>query len=620
MGRFALALVAVGLAVGVGVGLVVYRGVATIDEHQALNHRLLVERVVDEFERELGALVAREDRRPFTDYRYFVIPPGMAAGSVAIACSPVVAEQRPGYVLGYYQREPDGSLRSPAVPANDALAEEVFGYRADEPSRAFLERARSWFDDAQPQPSLAIQLPLQEAQELKPVQTEPASSMKLSKGSLNRGYEGRDRQSKLITVDNSSVYNYQADAEANLVQQQVMAQVQGKDELAAQRLREIEGALRPALPGADAIDVEVAPLAGRMVEGALLLERPVAISEQVYRQGLALDPEALLRDIADRVLAGSDLQPYLALHWLVPGAAEPPPPQSSYSFAYRFAEPFAAIGMRVDLDRVPGERPPGTAWLLALGLGMLALVALGLVAVHRVVGARLAYARRRSDFVAAVTHELKTPLTSIRMYGEMLGSDMGATDEARGRYAGIITAEGERLSRLIDNVLELGRLERDDRELAITVGDPAELLRGAVAVCGPHAERHGFALELDCPDGLPACRCDTDALVQVVVNLVDNAVKFAAEAEDKRIVLSARTEDGRLVLAVRDFGPGVPEAQLARVCEAFYRGERELTRKTSGTGIGLALVRGLVARMAGELRLANHPQGGFVAEVRLATA
>jgi len=244
----------------------------------------------------------------------------------------------------------------------------------------------------------------------------------------------------------------------------------------------------------------------------------------------------------------------------------------------------------------------------------------GLVAVQRMVAARVAYAQRRSDFVSAVSHELKTPLTSIRMYGEMLGSEMGEAPAARERYAGIITAEGERLSRLIDNVLELARLERDDRPMAVSVGDPCELLQAALAICAPHARRHGFALELACPEGLPACRCDHDALTQVVVNLVDNAVKFAAGSEPRTILLSARSHAGELVLAVRDFGPGVPETQLRQICQPFFRGERELTRRTRGTGIGLALVHSLVIRMGGRLALANHPEGGFVAEIHLATA
>jgi two-component system phosphate regulon sensor histidine kinase PhoR len=114
----------------------------------------------------------------------------------------------------------------------------------------------------------------------------------------------------------------------------------------------------------------------------------------------------------------------------------------------------------------------------------------------------------------------------------------------------------------------------------------------------PHATAAGFRLEVVADPGLPPVRLDRDGLVQVLVNLVDNAVKFTADGE-RRVVFTLRARGGGVALSVRDFGPGVPEDQLARVFEPFWRGERELVRRTRGTGIGLALVRGLAAGMGG---------------------
>ena len=109
-------------------------------------------------------------------------------------------------------------------------------------------------------------------------------------------------------------------------------------------------------------------------------------------------------------------------------------------------------------------------------------------------------------------------------------------------------------------------------------------------------------------------------LHQVLLNLVDNAVKFSTESEDRRVTVQALTEDRLVIVKVRDRGPGIPRAQLTRVMEPFFRGERELTRTTKGTGIGLALVDGLMRRMGGRVSLRNHPQGGLEVTLQLARA
>ena len=383
--------------------------------------------------------------------------------------------------------------------------------------------------------------------------------------------------------------------------------------------QQVRSALPPA--AADGVAVRVDPFAGRIAaDDAFLLERQVWVGSQRYQQAVVIDPTSLVADLERSVMQGSELAPFARLYWGLPNRPDPPEPSTPFSFSYRFADPFADMAVRVDLLPIPAQEPAGMQWLVGLGACLAVVVCVGLVAVHRMVATRLAYARRRSDFVAAVTHELKTPLTAIRMYGDMLGSDMGDDPKARQRYAGILDAEGERLSRLIDNVLELSRLEHDDRPVHMTVGQPQDLLQGVVQICQPHAQQHGFSLELACDDGLPGCRCDRDALIQVVVNLVDNAIKFTPEEAPKRVILGAHMKQDRLVISVRDFGPGVPAGMLTKICEPFVRGERELTRRTKGTGIGLALVAGLVRRMGGELHLDNHPEGGFLAQICLAPA
>ncbi len=146
--------------------------------------------------------------------------------------------------------------------------------------------------------------------------------------------------------------------------------------------------------------------------------------------------------------------------------------------------------------------------------------------------------------------------------------------------------------------------------LAPAVEDVLRLLR-------PHAESKGFALRLAVDDGLPPVAFERDALSQVLFNLVENALKYAREAPVNEVLVTLQPAGKDVALTVRDHGPGVPPAHLRHVFEPFYRGEDELTRTTSGAGIGLALVRQLVERMGGRVVGRNHPNGGFEVTVTL---
>ena len=291
--------------------------------------------------------------------------------------------------------------------------------------------------------------------------------------------------------------------------------------------------------------------------------------------------------------------------------------ESAYSFSHRFAAPFEHLQARLDLAPLSEAGTTGPL-LLTLTLGLALAIVLGLWALYRMVAVQVRFAQRRNNFVAAVSHELKTPLTAIRMYGEMLRDDLVESDDKRQEYYRTISAETERLSRLINNVLELARLERGEGPLQLRVGDPGQLTAEVVELFRPHAEREGFALELTLDPDLPSARFDRDGLTQVLFNLLDNALKYGrSEQAMRRIEVLCMRQGERVVVAVRDQGPGVEPTHLRSIFEPFYRGEDELTRKQQGTGIGLALVSNLVNRMRGEVEGRNL-RPGFEVRVTLA--
>jgi signal transduction histidine kinase len=352
------------------------------------------------------------------------------------------------------------------------------------------------------------------------------------------------------------------------------------------------------------------PLIGRPTRsGDIVLIRSIwRGGANVERQGLVLDRAALVAWLETRVLAESGLSNRVRLEFGEP-ALQGHDSEGAHRYLHRFAEPFDALVARLDLEPLPGlgsERP-----IYALALLLTLVATIGLYAVDRMTRVVVDYAERRSNFVAAVSHELKTPLTSIRMYGEMLRDGLVPSEEKRAEYYATITDESERLSRLIDNVLEFSRLEQNRRDLSLVVGSLSEAIRDAAEKLRTHIEREDFRLELDLDEGLPAVQFDRDAVTQLVFNLVDNALKYARNAETREIEIGLHLENERVELRVRDFGPGVPEEQLRRVFEPFYRIGEELTRTTEGTGIGLALVKELAEGMGAIVLGRNATGGGF---------
>ncbi|MDH3560302.1 MAG: HAMP domain-containing histidine kinase [Gammaproteobacteria bacterium] len=283
----------------------------------------------------------------------------------------------------------------------------------------------------------------------------------------------------------------------------------------------------------------------------------------------------------------------------------------------RLSAPLSGIELIFSITRLPAA--PGSSlvsWIAAV----LALVLLGgFYLMYRLGAGQIDLARQQQDFVSAVSHELKTPLTSIRMYGEMLREGW-ADDAKKQTYYDYIFDESERLSRLITNVLQLARMTRNDLQVDLRPVSAGELLDTVRSRVGAQVERAGFEFTLDCSDAAAGSviRVDPDYFTQIIINLVDNAIKFSARAERRAIDLGcALRQDGSVLFTVRDYGPGVPRDQMKKIFKLFYRSENELTRETVGTGIGLALVHQLVLAMDGQVDIVNQSPG---AEFRVSFA
>ena len=275
----------------------------------------------------------------------------------------------------------------------------------------------------------------------------------------------------------------------------------------------------------------------------------------------------------------------------------------------RMSAPFDDLETVFTIQHLPAG--PGGTVILWSAFILTLVLAVGTYLLYRLSLKNLKLVGQQQDFVSAVSHELKTPLTSIRMYGEILKSGWADEEKKKGYYH-FIFDESERLTRLINNVLELARMTRNETRASpqpMTVNELVDTIHSKI---DSQVERAGFKLKLDVQEGVEGevLNIDPDLFAQIVINLVDNALKFSAKAEQKEIEIAVRRQSGgKAVFSVRDYGPGIARDQMKKIFELFYRTENELTRETTGTGIGLALVSQLTQLMKGKVDVVNCEPG-----------
>jgi signal transduction histidine kinase len=231
---------------------------------------------------------------------------------------------------------------------------------------------------------------------------------------------------------------------------------------------------------------------------------------------------------------------------------------------------------------------------------------------------QLTLARQKTDFVSNVSHELKTPLTSIRMFSELLAEGR-VTEPAKQRsYFNIITAETARLTRLINNVLDFSRMERGEKKYNIRDCDLIGIARETFETYRPHLENNGFHVECQFTQSTMPIKGDCDALAQIIVNLLSNAEKYSNSR--KEIALQAEQRDGPLPCAevrVFDRGPGVPRGSEEKIFEKFYRAHDSLSSGIQGSGLGLTLARQIARAHGGDVVYQPREGGGSCFCLRL---
>jgi signal transduction histidine kinase len=245
---------------------------------------------------------------------------------------------------------------------------------------------------------------------------------------------------------------------------------------------------------------------------------------------------------------------------------------------------------------------------------VLAMVALaGLVA--RYVGRQIRVTRIRNDLIATVSHELKTPLSSIRALIDTLLEGRYHDEKQHREYLQLAAKENERLSRLIDNFLAFSRMERNKQTFDLAEVEVEELVAAAVSAVREKFDASAGRLEVDLAAGLPKITGDADALTTVLVDLLDNAYKYTPG--EKRVILRASAEGHKVRLAVEDNGVGLSRRAAKKVFDRFYQVDQSLARQTGGCGLGLSIVQFIVTAHGGSVGVSSQPGQGSTFTVTL---
>jgi signal transduction histidine kinase len=253
-----------------------------------------------------------------------------------------------------------------------------------------------------------------------------------------------------------------------------------------------------------------------------------------------------------------------------------------------------------------------------IGLLMTVAIAALAVAAGRGIARSLRVAGMKADLVATVSHELKTPVSSMRLLVDTLLADAAFDPRKTREYLELIARANVRLGQLIENFLAFSRMERNKYAFEFTAVRAEDLVRAAVEAAGDRFRDDGCELRVKVAPGLPEIRADEGALVTALVNLLDNAYKYTPG--EKRIELGAFAENGHVCFEVRDQGIGIEPRDLRKIFRKFYQADSRLARTGGCCGLGLSIVRFLVEAHGGSVRVSSTPGKGSVFTVTLRAA
>ncbi|MBW8034354.1 MAG: HAMP domain-containing histidine kinase [Planctomycetes bacterium] len=605
----------------------------------------VAEQVRFDVKHKLDKFIQTEQKRPYTDYQYIYTPDAYNNEGNLQLRSPLAAKMTHGMAYGHFQIQPNGNIISPFYIAGQAdqlddekktyisnikdnvlasLGKRGEGPKHFETQKISLNRAKALNEQiiAKSYGRLTKAKTIQKKQAL-------SKGYKSSQARRNYNVQSWDEETQKPQILNRSRGNVAANIYGNETptQQTQILQEAPIDALRPQNGNNISSepmndrqrtgyARQESLqssaekefldfdetikdeqtrPQNDMVQIRIEPFVPIVVSkgakpdsyfgGQVFLLRHIQIEDRHFLQGFKLNELELLQLVKESAhsLKRTGMEFQLS-------KTESENAAHAAILDFGFGQIILNLFER-DPQWIAGQTAQLKNWYFAIVTIVLVATLLAMASLWQSLHAQVCLARKKDDFISAVSHELRTPLTTIRMYTEMLEKKWITTETKRNEYYATMRQESERLSRLIENVLDFSRIQRGRKTYNFTLGDINTTIEEVVNTMAPCAAQQDFTLQKDFDPSLTAVTFDSDAIMQIVINLIDNAIKYASNAADRNIIVRTRGKNNFVTIEVEDHGPGIPHLQRKKIFDEFYRIGEESKRETTGTGLGLALVK-----------------------------
>ncbi len=609
----------------------------------------VAEQIRQDVTRKLNEFIQTEQQRPYTDYQYYYVPENVAPGQqqMPLLRSPLGAGLYNEFAYGNFQIEPDGTIVTPYYVNGQSQA--IQENTPDREAEVHVDNVKRNLLPVLGREGGVFKFPVTDSRLL-------YSDINLSKDSLpeevkekeagqkqqTRGLAGRSREYRIeslqadtqkeqILTQKRSVVTSNIARNEELLSRRTAAgaaqkQMEQQDAVQLeQQVADVSKMQQPLQQQADVVEIRIEPFFPLIVPsvdarqsvfgGQVFLLRHVQIEDRHLLQGFQLNEKRLIEQVEES--ASRFVRKGMRFELPQTKKQDTDGKDVAYTAILHFGFGDLILNLKeIDPAWIGKEVSHLRNWYFSIiGIVLLA-VALGLAGLWRSARAQIKLAQKKDDFISAVSHELRTPLTSIRMYSEMLDKNWVKSEDKLTEYYRNMRQESERLSRLIENVLDFSRIQKGRKKYTFKVGDINKCVADVVEMMKPYAAQEGFLIKTEL-GRIEQSAFDSDAVTQIVINLLDNAIKYAHDAKDKNITVRTRS-DGRLILIeVEDHGPGVPHRQRKKIFEQFYRSAAEATRETTGTGLGLALVKKFAQAHKGYVEILSAKPTGAIFRVAL---
>jgi len=610
----------------------------------------VAEQIRQDVKRKLDEFIQTEQERPYTDYLYYYVPENVISSQqqqLPLLRSPLAGRLEHGLAYGNFQIEPDGNITTPNDDIkqgernlDDKLYTEALSNRINVGNNLLpllngkitgsnkLNIYRQAEAAPETRPKVTDQVELTRNEDLK----KKSEESKVAQSQYGRALSIESLQSqaqktqvmpqKRSVVEQNIFSNTASRAGRAPLSRENQGDLQIRDQAELPQPQAAQGNVSQPLSErerqSETVQVRIGPfetiVAGgdnaeeSIFGGQVFLVRHVQIEDKYFWQGFQLNEQKLIEEVKESaskfVREGMSIE--LASTKTIDAAyAATENGDIAYSAVLDFLFGDLVLNLKeTNPDWINKQKIHLRNWYFSIISVVLLAVTLGLTGLWRSARAQIKLAQKKDDFISAVSHELRTPLTSIRMYSEMLEKNWIKSEDKLAEYYKNMRQETERLSRLIENVLDFSRIQRGRKKYTFKIGDVNKCIEDVIKMIKPYASQRGFMIKTELGrDGKIAF--DGDAVTQIVVNLIDNAIKYAHDAEDKTVTVRTRTDKQFILIEVEDHGPGVPHQQRKKIFEQFYRSEAEATRDTTGTGLGLASAKptGAIFRVALAIRV-----------------